>query len=198
MDYHKRRREQAMRTEQSILSAAMELARETSYDKVTVREICQRAGITTGAFYHHFRSKEDLLARGYSPLDRQMEQALAGYEGEAPDRLLRRLLCTYAQFTQAQGWELVARYYQRRLNSPDDAASMDPTRFTLRVMLDCLTRLEQAGQLRGGHSAEWVADFLFRHFRGAVLDWLLYRGAYPLLTRLEQDYDLFLCMFQSL
>ncbi|MFQ7450473.1 MAG: TetR/AcrR family transcriptional regulator [Flavonifractor plautii] len=45
----------------------MELARENSFDKVSVRDICQRAGITTGAFYHHFRSKEDLLSRGFSP-----------------------------------------------------------------------------------------------------------------------------------
>ena len=58
MDYRQRRKEQAQQTEQAILQAAMELARENSFDKVSVRDICQRAGITTGAFYHHFRSKE--------------------------------------------------------------------------------------------------------------------------------------------
>ena len=68
MDYRQRRKEQAQQTEQAILQAAMELARENSFDKVSVRDICQRAGITTGAFYHHFRSKEDLLSRGFSPL----------------------------------------------------------------------------------------------------------------------------------
>ena len=57
MDYRQRRKEQAQQTEQAILQAAMELARENSFDKVSVRDICQRAGITTGAFYHHFRSK---------------------------------------------------------------------------------------------------------------------------------------------
>lgn len=67
MDYRQRRKEQAQQTEQAILQAAMELARENSFDKVSVRDICQRAGITTGAFYHHFRSKEDLLSRGFSP-----------------------------------------------------------------------------------------------------------------------------------
>lgn len=67
MDYRQRRKEQAQQTEQAILQAAMELARENSFDKVSVRDICQRAGITTGAFYHHFRSKEDLLSRGFPP-----------------------------------------------------------------------------------------------------------------------------------
>mgnify|MGYP000591609320 CR=1 FL=1 len=50
MDYRQRRKEQAQQTEQAILQAAMELARENSFDKVSVRDICQRAGITTGAF----------------------------------------------------------------------------------------------------------------------------------------------------
>ena len=43
MDYRQRRKEQAQQTEQAILQAAMELARENSFDKVSVRDICQRA-----------------------------------------------------------------------------------------------------------------------------------------------------------
>lgn len=125
MDYRQRRKEQAQQTEQAILQAAMELARENSFDKVSVRDICQRAGITTGAFYHHFRSKEDLLSRGFSPLDRHMEEALSGHETDAPPQRLWLILSTYASFIEAQGWELVARYYQRRLDAPDDASSMD-------------------------------------------------------------------------
>ena len=166
MDYRQRRKEQAQQTEQAILQAAMELARENSFDKVSVRDICQRAGITTGAFYHHFRSKEDLLSRGFSPLDRHMEEALSGHETDAPPQRLWLILSTYASFIEAQGWELVARYYQRRLDAPDDASSMDPTRYTLRAMLDCLRQAEEEGALLPGWSVEWTADFFFRHFRG--------------------------------
>ena len=137
MDYRQRRKEQARQTEQAILQAALALAREHSFDKVSVRDICQRSGITTGAFYHHFRSKEDLLSRGFAPLDLYMEQALAGHGADAPPEQLWRILSSYAAFIEALGWELVARYYQRRLDSPDDASSMDPTRYTLRAMLDC-------------------------------------------------------------
>ena len=157
MDYRQRRKEQAQQTEQAILQAAMELARENSFDKVSVRDICQRAGITTGAFYHHFRSKEDLLSRGFSPLDRHMEEALSGHETDAPPQRLWLILSTYASFIEAQGWELVARYYQRRLDAPDDASSMDPTRYTLRAMLDCLRQAEEEGSLLPGWSVEWTA-----------------------------------------
>ena len=96
-----------------------------------------------------------------------------------------------------QGWELVARYYQRRLDAPDDASSMDPTRYTLRAMLDCLRQAEEEGSLLPGWSVEWTADFFFRHFRGVVVDWVLHRGSYPLLPKLEQDYTLFREIFQT-
>ena len=75
---------------------------------------------------------------------------------------------------------------------------MDPTRFTLRTMLGCLREMEAGGAvLPPGCTAEWLADFLFRHFRGVVLDWVLHRGSYPLLSRLEQDYTLFSRTFRS-
>ena len=197
MDYQQRRKEQAQQTEQAILQAALELARANSFDKISVRDICQRAGITTGAFYHHFRSKEDLLSRGFAPLDRYMEQALAGHESDSPPVRLRLILSTYAAFIEQQGWELAARYYQRRLDAPDDASSMDPTRYTLRAMLDCLRQAEAEGLLLPGYAPEWTAGFCFRHFRGVVIDWILHRGSYPLWPKLEQDYTLFQQIFQT-
>ena len=195
-DYHERRKEQARQTEQAILRSALELSRVKSFDKVSIRDICRRAGITTGAFYHHFASKEDLLSRGFSPLDTYLEEALRGHEDEPPVDRLWRILSAYAHFTEEQGTELVARYYARRLSTPS-AASMDPTRFTLRAMLDCLREAEEQGLLAGGQSAEWVADFLFRHFRGMVIDWILHRGSYPLLPKLEQDYLFFERIFSK-
>lgn len=43
-----------------ILDAALAVIREKGYAATSVDELCQRAGVTKGAFFHHFRSKEDL------------------------------------------------------------------------------------------------------------------------------------------
>lgn len=191
MDYQERRRLQADRTEQAILQAAMELFRAGGYDKVSVRDICKAAGITTGAFYHHFRSKEDLITRGFSPMDDYISQALAGSEDAPIPEQLRILLVAYASFIESQGWETVSRYYQRRLSDPDADLSMDPNRFTLGAMEECLRAAEAQGLLTKEVSAEWTADFFFRHFRGVAIDWALHRGSYSLRAKLEQDYALF-------
>ena len=194
MEYQQRRREQARQTEQAILQAAMELSRQKSFDKVSVRDICQKAGITTGAFYHHFRSKEELLLKGFAPLDRYMEQAMSGYEGEPPQARLGQLLTSYAAFMESLGWELVARYYQRRLGAPP-SHSIDPRRYTYRTMMECLRQCEEEGKLPSDCTPEWLSDFLFRHFRGVVIDWVIHQGSYPLLSKLTQDYQLFARLF---
>lgn len=45
-----------------ILGAAARLFRERGFDDVTVAEVMGAAGLTHGAFYGHFESKEDLIA----------------------------------------------------------------------------------------------------------------------------------------
>ena len=52
------------------------------------------------------------------------------------------------------------------------------------------------GLLLGGYSPEWVADFLSRHFRGTVIDWVIHRGGYALWPKLEEDYVLFARFFR--
>jgi TetR/AcrR family transcriptional repressor of nem operon len=43
-----------------LLDAAMQVIREQGYSATTVDDICGAAGVTKGAFFHHFKSKEDL------------------------------------------------------------------------------------------------------------------------------------------
>ena len=76
MEYQKRREEQSRQTEQRILRSALELMRERGYEKVSIRDICAHAEVTTGAFYHHFPSKEALVARGFGALDHYVEQVV--------------------------------------------------------------------------------------------------------------------------
>ncbi|MEQ9641628.1 MAG: TetR/AcrR family transcriptional regulator [Alphaproteobacteria bacterium] len=45
---------------EKLLQAAVDVIRAKGYIAATVEELCQRAGVTKGAFFHHFQSKEDL------------------------------------------------------------------------------------------------------------------------------------------
>jgi AcrR family transcriptional regulator len=44
-----------------IIEATIDLLRERSYDLITLAEICQRAGVSTGALYGRVTGKDELL-----------------------------------------------------------------------------------------------------------------------------------------
>jgi TetR/AcrR family transcriptional repressor of nem operon len=46
-----------------LIETAIDLVRISSYTDVGVNEICKKAGVTKGAFYHHFKSKAALYAQ---------------------------------------------------------------------------------------------------------------------------------------
>ena len=44
-----------------IIEAAIKLFSNNGYNKASVDDICAEAGISKGAFYHHFKSKQELF-----------------------------------------------------------------------------------------------------------------------------------------
>ncbi|MEU8975179.1 ScbR family autoregulator-binding transcription factor [Streptomyces monashensis] len=57
------RQERAVRTRRAVIQAAAQVFAERGYAAATIAEILDRAGVTKGALYFHFDSKE-ALARG--------------------------------------------------------------------------------------------------------------------------------------
>lgn len=75
-----------------LLDAALTVLRSRGYAGATVDEICAAAGVTKGAFFHHFRSKEDLAIAAAAHFSAWLEALFArsGWRDRADplDRLL--------------------------------------------------------------------------------------------------------------
>lgn len=52
-------------TKEKLLQVGFDLIWDSSYGSVSVDDICKRAGINKGSFYHFFPSKADLVAEAY-------------------------------------------------------------------------------------------------------------------------------------
>jgi AcrR family transcriptional regulator len=65
-------------TRQAILQAAQQRFAHVGYEATSVAAICDAAGVSKGAFYHHFNSKQqvflDLLNHWLAVLDAQIEE----------------------------------------------------------------------------------------------------------------------------
>jgi AcrR family transcriptional regulator len=109
-----RRAQHVQDTRDSLVRAARDLFTERGYQNVGTEEIVQRAGLTRGALYHHFRGKADLFLAVLDEVDRDVVrrgQTFPDADGDA-----------WAE-------------YQRRSNAFLDAATTDPS-FRQIVLVD--------------------------------------------------------------
>jgi AcrR family transcriptional regulator len=93
-------------TRSRILEAAAEDFARYGYDGTGVAQICQHAGVTKGAFYHHFPSKQavfmELLDRWLATLDAQFA-AIRADAASVPEGLLRMAGMVRQVFVVASG-----------------------------------------------------------------------------------------------
>lgn len=87
-------------TRLKILDAAMNVIREKGYSATRVEDICEAAGVTKGAFFHHFSGKEDLAvatAERWSEVTGKLFETAPYHEPADPyDRLI-----AYVDFRKA-------------------------------------------------------------------------------------------------
>jgi AcrR family transcriptional regulator len=128
--------QQRSETHSRILQAALACFSRAGYDATGVAEICTAAGVSKGAFYHHFPTKQavfiTLLNDWLSSLDAQFE-AVRAQPISVPDALRGMALTARQVFADARGqlplflefwtqasrdpviWEKTVEPYQRYL-----------------------------------------------------------------------------------
>jgi len=93
-------------TRNRILEAAVECFAQHGYDGTGVAEICRRAGVTKGGFYHHFPGKQalflELIDRWLGGLDAQLAAACAETD-TVPETLLQMARMAGQVFQAAHG-----------------------------------------------------------------------------------------------
>jgi AcrR family transcriptional regulator len=72
------------KTRQLIMDTFMELMKEKGFEKLTIRDIAERANINRGTVYLHYIDKYDLLDKC---IDNYVNELLVHCQGEGPIRL---------------------------------------------------------------------------------------------------------------
>jgi AcrR family transcriptional regulator len=99
--------ERSEETRGRILQAAMRLFADSGYDATGVAEICEKAGLSKGAFYHHFPSKQTvflaLLDAWLDGLDRDLIAAGPSGDLSVPEAFLAMARRSREVFSVADG-----------------------------------------------------------------------------------------------
>lgn len=79
----------------SLLDAALKVVRSKGYAATRVEDLCAEAGVTKGSFFHHFKSKDDLMLAAVAHWEAMtgglFAQAPYHDRGDPLDRLLAYL-----------------------------------------------------------------------------------------------------------
>jgi AcrR family transcriptional regulator len=120
--------QRAIETRNRILEAAEERFALEGYDATGVAEICQEAGVSKGAFYHHFNSKQDvffvLLSDWLEDMNDQLS-VLGKAKGEVPDRILSMTRVVRVVLLAAQkGLPIYLEFWSRALRDSEVMETM--------------------------------------------------------------------------
>ena len=177
-----RRDEAAPDMRQNLLDAAITLLRTKGAEYVTVRNVCEQAGVSVGTYYHYFRNKDDLLtyfvsetAYGEIVLTSPMTD-LAGRMIELWSYLLRMYQSLGVAFTRS--------YYNCDNPAISAYRMAEGDHFQAGSLLErCRQELVQAkaaGVLTQDAAPFSVAADLCDIVKGCIFEWCLCRGDMPL------------------
>lgn len=153
--------------------AANRLWTTKGFDKTSVSEICQAAGIPRANFYFYFESKEDLLFElGLEAVERVTSAAAETVDGRSTDDALRTIVAAFARQAQRTPKPLLERTIIQLMSRTQrwaDARGAQPGFY--RQLLHLVELAEQRGEIAAGTTVAEVAQTIGAALRDGLLVW---------------------------
>ena len=150
-----------------MTASILPMIESQEYTDISIREICERIGITTGKFYRHFRSKTDLLT---ICVDQKTILLLEEIEGELYGKPLdeQLKLLTVADFRAVLmlGPDGIIRFFNG--DSKDPVGSCRTSRG---IFVDRITNCIHRNRPDLDPEAQRVADALVVLLKGVSFEW---------------------------
>ncbi|WP_020672794.1 TetR/AcrR family transcriptional regulator [Amycolatopsis nigrescens] len=147
-----------------LLSVATKLFADKGFDRTSVQEIVVAAGVTKGAMYHYFDSKDDLLSEIYGRVLRaQTEQLERVADGTAPlrDRLRTAAAdVVVSSIANLDDTKIFMRSMHQLTPEKQKAVRAERRRYHERFRA-LVEEGQRSGEFRADQPAELVVDFFF-------------------------------------
>ncbi|WP_250672808.1 TetR/AcrR family transcriptional regulator [Paraclostridium ghonii] len=190
------RQKQAIATKLRITQVATELFKLNGFDSVKIQDICQASGISTGAFYHHFKSKAEIINTAYEQVDILVLDRLETRSFPSNLDKLLFLLGEGSNVMEELGWVFVSEIYKNLL-SIEGKYSTKPDRYIALEVRSIVEDSIKNGELNNSISSLDLTMIIMRISRGTIFDWCLHEGSYDLKSRMEFELNLLLSNFKT-
>ena len=162
-----------------IFQVALSLMQQIGYDNITVRMICKEAEISTGMFYQHFHSKEDILAFYYDKAKGDFEevinQQLAGLP--LPEQLVSFYVWVCG-FTAELGVDFCRNFFSSKNKQMNTNLFHNQM---IEMTNRCIeTACKEGFQLSPDRTPYAVSKDLCVMVKGIIFDWSAHEGSYDM------------------
>lgn len=181
-----KRQLQYQNTLENIRTAVDKLVEQKGFEAMTVRDICEEAGIKTGGFYHHFSSKDELLFDRYHRMNRyftDFDRTELSDKGSIEGLLL--LTDTFFAYLKSRVTSMMIQYNKSFVMNQVAWEQKEPDA-CVAISLRLLEDGQRSGELQSAYSADALNQYLWCLIRGAVQCYCASNGAFLEETPLEQ------------
>jgi len=190
------RQKQAIDTRLKIIEKATELFRDFGYDSVKVKDICEKANISVGAFYHHFHSKDSIVNDGYKEIDILLEEKIESCEFESKLEGICFILGESSEILQNLGCAFVTQAYKYILTT-EYKYTLSEDRYIYKILKEFVEEAINNKEITSVLSTKEITDMILRLARGVIFDWCLNEGGYNLKERTLKDLNFILFNFKG-
>ena len=163
-------------TKERIFQAAKRILQKSGYEELSIKNICEEAGVSNGSFYHHFKTKDDLLSyyiEDQPSIDPDRLE-LSKNKEDAKETIIHVYL-NYVKYCKELGVEFMAGYY-----TPHNQA-LNPTIRTERpypivTVQHYLERALEANAIQLNLKIEEITTDIRMIVIGNVFEWAMRNG----------------------
>lgn len=192
MEKMTKRKQQALATKTHILETAFSLNEHEGFENITVQEICKAAGVSIGAFYHYFSSKESMILEWYKLVDDIFDREVMPELRVSGISSIQKI-SSFAEYLINQaciyGKESLAQLYRAQL-AHNGAGFFSDERALLSYLIELVSTGQSDGELVCDVPAEQITRELLIVMRGAILDYICGGSTEPVeqVTRMVSHY----------
>ena len=166
----------SMETKARIFNAAKRILKKSGYEQLSIKNICEEAGVSNGSFYHHFKTKDDLLSYYIEeqPSINPDLLDLTSSKEEARETIVYVYL-NYVRYCRELGVEFMANYYTPKNQSLNPLIRTERP-YPIITVHNYLQKCIDAGIITLSDSLEHITTDIRMIVIGNVFEWCLKNG----------------------
>lgn len=188
------RKEKALENKKQIIDTALTLFNKYGFDNVSVNQIIEETNSSKGAFYGHFKSKNDIYIEKFNEIHefyREIVEKLSVID-DPSKKLMKFTRYQMIYHRDHLGVDIINTIYRHELESKESSVLFSKDRPNFKILNNYFSE----GQLLGVFTKEYSSEeitFLFRKsIVGIVYEWCASNGKIDLVGDCERAVNLFL------